>query len=304
MCSVDDYDFSSNRYCNMDQTTSETEVMQRFKVELFQAASLADFAPGLYHGFTSMIAPNGGESFARSLGYYLQGSGIQDFQIDHLTQEHSSKIMFIAGERVVPFSTIARRGPLKEESGQFALVPPGGDGMVMQPTAGRFVAVQSADCVPILAVNPRLSQFAALHAGWRGVAGGILSKLLDEWLRRGHRLDGVRLAIGPSIRSCCYQVKDDCLSRFPHGMLEGAVSQRAGNLYLELTAVLLNQAHSFGVDEPQVEILRICTCCYDPPDAFTRFASYRRALRFGTATKARNAPFIGMDNKGAQSSLL
>lgn len=286
----------------MDRTASKPVVMQQYNVESFRAASLTDIAPGLYHGFTSMIAPRGGKSFAQSLEVYLQGSGIQDFQIDYLTQDHSSEILFVAGERVVLSSTFARRGPLKEESSQVAFVPLRGDGMVMQPAAGRFVAIQSADCVPILAINPHLSQFAALHAGWRGVAGGILTHLLDEWLRRGRRLDGVRLAFGPSIRSCCYEVKGDCLSRFPQMMLEGAVSPRAGNLYLELTAVLLNQALSFGVDRLQVEILPICTCCYDSPNAFARFASYRRALRFGTGTRARNASFIGMDNKGAPSS--
>jgi YfiH family protein len=63
--------------------------------------------------------------------------------------------------------------------------------------------VCTADCVPILVASREW--VAAIHAGWRGTAAGILSKVLQEFLRAGIPAAGIRVAIGPSISGSVYQ---------------------------------------------------------------------------------------------------
>jgi YfiH family protein len=69
------------------------------------------------------------------------------------------------------------------------------------------VAVQSADCVPLLLVDPKNGAIAAAHAGWRGLAARVpeiaVRALSDQF---GSRPDDVIAAAGPSIGACCYEV--------------------------------------------------------------------------------------------------
>jgi len=148
------------------------------------------------------------------------------------------------------------------------------DGALCGPT----LAIKAADCVPVLAVHPEARAYAALHAGWRGVAAGILPRLLSAWRRQGLPLSGVVIALGPHIRCCCFEVRGDCLARFPQSDLGGAVETRDGSTYLSLERVLTAQAGAFGIPPLRIEALPFCTCCYRA-DGIHPFASYRRAGR-------------------------
>ncbi|HEV2388321.1 MAG TPA: peptidoglycan editing factor PgeF [Candidatus Acidoferrales bacterium] len=70
-----------------------------------------------------------------------------------------------------------------------------------------LLAVQTADCLPILLVDPRRHVAAAIHAGWRGTLARIAEKTVGE-LRMdfGTRPRDVLAAIGPAIGACCYEV--------------------------------------------------------------------------------------------------
>jgi purine-nucleoside/S-methyl-5'-thioadenosine phosphorylase / adenosine deaminase len=79
-----------------------------------------------------------------------------------------------------------------------------GDGLHSdQPGLGLVVA--TADCVPVIIEGERSS--AIIHAGWRGLAAGVVSAALDELRRSGDT--PLRAAIGPSIGPCCYEVGED-----------------------------------------------------------------------------------------------
>jgi YfiH family protein len=80
---------------------------------------------------------------------------------------------------------------------------------------GVLLAVQTADCVPILLVDPQKRAVAAIHAGWRGTLARITEKAVGRMQfefasKPGHLL----AAIGPSIGPCCYEVAADFVTRF------------------------------------------------------------------------------------------
>src|SRR5216684_3679781 len=80
---------------------------------------------------------------------------------------------------------------------------------------GLLLGVQTADCVPILLVDPKKRAVAAVHAGWRGTLQRIVTKAIGKMqMQFGSRLDGLLAAIGPSIGGCCYEVGTEVAVEF------------------------------------------------------------------------------------------
>lgn len=80
---------------------------------------------------------------------------------------------------------------------------------------GVLVGVRTADCVPVLIVEPSTHAVAAIHAGWRGTARGITAAAVraisDRW---GINPADLRAAIGPAIGVCCYEVGPEVARQF------------------------------------------------------------------------------------------
>ena len=80
---------------------------------------------------------------------------------------------------------------------------------------GLLLAVQTADCVPILLVDVRNRAVAAVHAGWRGTLQRIITKAMGKMqMQFGTRPIDLIAAIGPSIGGCCYEVGTEVASEF------------------------------------------------------------------------------------------
>jgi uncharacterized protein, YfiH family len=78
-----------------------------------------------------------------------------------------------------------------------------------------LLAVQVADCLPVLIVDRAKRILAAVHAGWRGILAGVVPKTLEVMQSRyASDLEHCLAVIGPSIGPCCYQVGQDVASRF------------------------------------------------------------------------------------------
>ena len=76
---------------------------------------------------------------------------------------------------------------------------------------GLPLAVATADCVPVIVEGDAVT--AVIHAGWRGVASGVVPATLAAIEAAG--LLPARAAIGPSIGPCCYEVGEELLDLFP-----------------------------------------------------------------------------------------
>lgn len=80
---------------------------------------------------------------------------------------------------------------------------------------GLLLAVQTADCVPILLVDPKKPAVAAVHAGWRGTLQRIITKAIGKMqMQFGTKPADLWAAIGPSIGGCCYEVGTEVASAF------------------------------------------------------------------------------------------
>ncbi len=80
---------------------------------------------------------------------------------------------------------------------------------------GLLLAVQTADCVPILLVDPKKRAVAAIHAGWKGTLARIAEKAVGRIrLEFGSKPADLFAALGPSIGPCCYEVGADFVTKF------------------------------------------------------------------------------------------
>jgi YfiH family protein len=95
-------------------------------------------------------------------------------------------------------------------------ISPGDIMVTKDPLFG--LAVQSADCVPLLFVDPTTMAVCAAHAGWRGLSAGVPLAAVQALKKNfGSRSTDVFVALGPSIGACCYEVGSDVHDAFAAG---------------------------------------------------------------------------------------
>ena len=128
--------------------------------------------------------------------------------------------------------------------------------------AGAAALVFVADCLPVLLSAE--GGVAALHGGWRGLAGGIVAEGVAA-LRELGAEGPIAAAIGPGARGCCYEVGDEV-----HDAFAGVPGVRVGARNLDLAAVARHGLAEAGVDA--IHDTGLCTMCADAD----LFFSHRR----------------------------
>lgn len=89
-----------------------------------------------------------------------------------------------------------------------------GDGMITRKP-GLLIAIQTADCLPVIVVDAKRRAVGVFHAGWRGTVKRIVEKGIGEMIRCfGSHSQDLRAAIGPGIHGCCYEVGEEVRVKF------------------------------------------------------------------------------------------
>lgn len=123
--------------------------------------------------------------------------------------------------------------------------------------SGILLAVSVADCVPIMVIEPDRRVIALLHAGWRGVAAGVLEAGIDCLARNaGVRAATLHVYCGPAICGACYEVGPEVF-----GALGQAVPEQPRPL--DLRAVIGERATAAGIPAANLAASPLCTRC-DP----------------------------------------
>jgi len=92
--------------------------------------------------------------------------------------------------------------------------PLAGDGLITA-APGLLLAIQTADCLPVILVDAKHRAVGVFHAGWRGTVQRIVEKGVGEMVRCfGSRPRDLKAAIGPGIQGCCYEVGEEVRTKF------------------------------------------------------------------------------------------
>jgi len=133
---------------------------------------------------------------------------------------------------------------------------------LLENTPGSVVAVQTADCLPILLVDDRRRAVAAVHAGWRGTVAGIAQRAVEAMRAQfGSLPEDLHAAIGPGIGPCCYEVGPQVAAQFG----------RQGRAHVDLAEANRRQLIDAGVTPERIYASNLCTMC-----RAEEFHSFRR----------------------------
>ncbi len=145
--------------------------------------------------------------------------------------------------------------------------PPAADAVITDQV-GLAIAVQVADCVPVLLADLAGGRVAAVHAGWRGVVADVVGAALEEMAPEGP----VQAWVGPAICPGCYEVSPEVRDEVADQVPEAAASTRAGTPAVDVRGGVLAQLRRHGIDG---ELIGGCT--FEDPHLY----SYRRDTTTG-----------------------
>lgn len=129
--------------------------------------------------------------------------------------------------------------------------PPVVDGLVTQKK-GLLIGVQTADCVPLLMVDPKKQIIAAVHAGWKGTLKGIPQKAVKKMMALGADIKDIYASIGPCISQESYEVGEEVFKAFTskdHSFKDHFKQSGRANHYLfDLPGVVYMSLKKEGVE--------------------------------------------------------
>ena len=132
-------------------------------------------------------------------------------------------------------------------------------------------AVRTADCVPLLLAAGDGSAAAAIHAGWRGTAAGVVPRAVSRMRELGVKPAEVIAAVGPAIGGCCYEVGREVITAVSRATGRPAGALTEGDSRLDLGRAVRLQLEREGLRPRSIHVAPWCTRCESE-----MFHSYRR----------------------------
>jgi purine-nucleoside/S-methyl-5'-thioadenosine phosphorylase / adenosine deaminase len=263
-----------------------TRVPANSKLQILETDRLEKI-PWLIHGFTTR---QGG--YSRAYGGHALNLGFT--KTDTKTAVERNRAAFMAslganGRRPWPLVTMRQ---VHSDVIHAISKPPDeplvGDGMITN-VPGLILAVQTADCLPVVLVDPKNRAVGVFHAGWRGTVKRIVENGVGAMrLHFGSRPGVLEAAIGPGVRNCCYTVGEEVRDKFHsqfayanklfHEVKESDpvrekypmlfLTARAPghstlpvNIFLDLVEANRRQLIDAGVSAKRIETVQFCTAC-------------------------------------------
>lgn len=202
--------------------------------------------PGLVHGFEARSPESAGETREETRERVRRALADRG-RLHLLTQVHGARVA------AAPFQGC-----------------PEADAAVTA-AAGVLLGIETADCLPVLLVDPARRAVAAAHAGWRGSAAGVATQAVAALVELGSRPGDLVAALGPGIGPCCYEVGDELRAAF--GPLAAAVFREGprGRAHLDVREANVLQLVAAGLRPENLHHVAECTYCTPG-----RYHSFRR----------------------------
>jgi polyphenol oxidase len=166
---------------------------------------------------------------------------------------------------------------LRVEAGRLGPGPPegkpplgDGDGLVTADP-GVVLAVLTADCAPVLLADPAARVVGAVHAGWRGLAAGVVEAGVAAMAELGADPAACLGLIGPAVGGCCYEVGPDVREAVGDRYPAALATTRDGRPALDPAAGAAQALERAGLEAANLRVAGECTV--DLPE---RFFSHRR----------------------------
>jgi YfiH family protein len=227
---------------------------------------------GIYAGLNGGLGSNDDPAdVAENRRRMAEQMGVTPEHLLTLFQIHSPDVAVATG----PWETASR---------------PHADAIVTR-TEGLAIGVTTADCGPILFVDPNARVIGAAHAGWKGALTGVVESTIEAMEKLGADRAGIVAAIGPLIRQHSYEVGHEFVERFLQEDAENALffipSARDGHAMFDLAGFIRMRLENAGV--LMIDDIGLDTYSDE------RFYSYRRSVHRQEPDYGRHVHAIVME---------
>ena len=223
---------------------------------------------------------DGKEVVIENLRLFADAVGFSAEKVISVPQIHSSRVRYVTEENA--------------GEGFFCESRESCDGYVSD-RKGIALGVRTADCVPILLYAPPHENFSgavsAVHAGWRGTASKIVINAIDMFLEKGAKLQEIKVAIGPSIEKCCYEVREDFYNSFKELMGEEMTEKfvKSDTVSSDTWSADLKGANTElliqkGIPRENIDVSDLCTCCMPKEFYSHRYTKGKRGTMLAVIT--------------------
>lgn len=150
------------------------------------------------------------------------------------------------------------------------------------------IGVFTADCTPILMCDTENMAVAAIHSGWKGTLSEIAKNtLLLMKSEFGTNYENVKVSIGPSIKKCHFEVKNDVYflfcEKFGKEFIDSVTDKKGESFYIDTDGINVKSLVGMGVKEENISVCPRCTFCEND-----KFFSHRAS----GGEKGRQCAFI------------
>ena len=253
------------------------------KLNVIRASNLSKF-PWLVQGFSTRLG-----GFSRADGKQSLNLGFTRDDSKSAVERNRAAFLRELGGGAMPLVTLRQ---IHSDIMRYVDSPPesqlSGDGLITA-TPGLLLGIQTADCLPVILVDPKNRAVGVFHAGWRGTVKRIVEKGVGEMHRRfGSRPRDLKAAIGPGIRGCCYEVGEEVRQQFESQFAYAAKlfrevkesdpvrekypllflsarppghSELPKKIFLDLVEANRQQLSAVGVPAKSIEVSPLCTNC-------------------------------------------
>lgn len=259
-------------------------------LKILRAAHLQAI-PWLIHGFSTRAA-----GFSRAYGAGDLNLGFTKEDVQAAVGKNRAKFLrglcAVSSRGVSPWPVITLRqihSDIIHCVDSPVVDPVTGDGLITA-TPGLLLAIQTADCLPVILVDVKRRAVGVFHAGWRGTLRRIVEKgvgAMRHWFDSRPR--DLRAAIGPGIHGCCYEVGEEVRTRFESQFAYAAAlfrevkesdpvrekypllfltarapghSELPAKIFLDLVEANRQQLLSAGLSKKNIESSPLCTNCH------------------------------------------
>ena len=205
--------------------------------------------------FQMNFSPEGSKSVAiAARRLFCRLAGVSFDQLVCMEQVHGANIVRVGTQD----AGRGTRDPATQIGGTDALVT---------DVPHLVLSARTADCAPVFFLDPKRHVIGIAHIGWRGASAKLASKLVQVFrMQFISKPEDLVVALGPTIRPCCYQVGSEFQSAFG-----SFVAKRPTGLYFDLPGYIIQELVTGGVPIASIYDSTLCTSCLND-----RFPSYRK----------------------------
>lgn len=131
-----------------------------------------------------------------------------------------------------------------------------------------FLSITTADCLPVFFYGPQAKIIGIAHAGWRGMAGGVIENTIEKIIELGGEAKNLKVAIGPAINQCHFEAGGEVAEKFKN--YQEYILKKNNKYFIDLRGIAKSKLNELGVKSDNIEDHNICT--FSSPNLF----SFRR----------------------------